>query len=75
MVNVLDSVLGVSKGLSEAGEVGVVILWRRDDLQQPGLHLLGKTTKKNNSSLSSKYLTPQLSDGKYDFGDEYFSEC
>lgn len=44
MVNVLDSVLGVSKGLSEAGEVGVVMLWRRDDLQQPGVHVLWKTT-------------------------------
>lgn len=37
-----DSLLGVPKGLSEAGEVRVEVGVRGDDLQEPGMDLRGE---------------------------------
>lgn len=45
-IYVLDSVLGVSKGFFDGVEVRIVILGRGNHLQQAGLHLTGKTTRK-----------------------------
>lgn len=52
-VAVLDSVHGVSKGFFEVAEVGVVVLWRRDHLQQPRLHFLRKTAARQLVNLTS----------------------
>lgn len=53
-VTVLDSVHGVSKGLFEIAEVRVVVLWRRDHLQQPRLHFLRKTAQRQLVNLTSE---------------------
>lgn len=42
LVLVPDSLLGVPKGLSEAGEVRVEVGGRGDDLQEPGMDLHGE---------------------------------
>lgn len=41
-VLVPDSLLGVPKGLSEAGEVRVEVGGRGDDFQEPGMDLRGE---------------------------------
>lgn len=54
-VTVLDSVPGVSKGFFEVAEVGVVVLGRRDHLQQPRLHFLRKTAQRRLVNLTRKH--------------------